>query len=624
MLLAPGLSQAFGQELLSARQRVAVLEEANRSVQDSLDRITRLSAFSEGLDHSAGLDDVSALLFEEVHAILPVDALLMDLVDREGREFHPAYTSPDPRAAEARAALEAQVASGVFGWVVGIRRPTTVPLTSQADSLLLVPLVTSRQTVGMLTILTPLDSNGVEHRHITLLSVIARQAADYIDNLWLRDDIRRQHEALQATSEAAAARRLRDLGLLVEIAGHFSGSPDRRAALQFLVDATCRHLSVGTVAIFLLQPDGDLAVAASIGLSEAVRMAGRLSDPDALPVRRILITRAPVVLAAGSAEEGFAPLWAAGIRAFLGVPLSLQGRPIGALCALSRETRQFSTEEAALLTGLAAQGALALENARLFAEVRGRIEKQQRTLRRIVNSARMASVGMLAGGVAHDINNPLCIISNHLQLLRLRPEQLSPEMRSALTGIEGSVARIAASIQTLLDYAKGQAAAAGGTDVNETVERLLLLIQYHPLCRYMRVETELAAGLPRVDLNRATLEQVLLEILTNAREAMPETGRVRIRSACQPARGGRGMGTVELTVEDDGPGIPPEELPRIYDPFFTTKESDRAMGMGFWICREVVAGQGGEILVESDGRTGTRVTLRLPVGRQAEAGSDAG
>jgi signal transduction histidine kinase len=73
-------------------------------------------------------------------------------------------------------------------------------------------------------------------------------------------------------------------------------------------------------------------------------------------------------------------------------------------------------------------------------------------------------------------------------------------------------------------------------------------------------------------------------------------------------------------VEDNGPGIPPEDLPRVFDPFFTSKESDRAMGMGFWICREVVADHGGEILVESDGRSGTRVTLRLPVARQAEEG----
>jgi two-component system NtrC family sensor kinase len=321
-------------------------------------------------------------------------------------------------------------------------------------------------------------------------------------------------------------------------------------------------------------------------------------------------------VAADARASGCRLLQNAGAASYVGVPLVARDRAIGVLSVMMDTAREFSAEEVALLRGLAAQGASAIENTRLFADVQGRMDEQQRALARLVQSAHLASVGLLAGGVAHDINNPLCIISNHLQLLRLRKEHLPPEMDAALTSIEGSVRRIAGSIEALLEYARVRPGERQRADVNEAMRRILLLLQYHPLCRRLSVVTDFATELPPVELDRAAWEQVILELVTNAREAMAEGGRVHIRTrplGSRPARGGSGeVAWVEVSVEDDGPGIAPEEVSRIFDPFFTTKSVKRGMGIGLKICRDIVDEHGGSLRVEPGTPAGTRVVIELP------------
>jgi len=305
------------------------------------------------------------------------------------------------------------------------------------------------------------------------------------------------------------------------------------------------------------------------------------------------------------------------VASFLGVPLVARDRVIGVLSVMTDTPREFSAEESALLTGLAAQGGIAIENARLFTDVQDRMRQQQQALARLVQTAHLASVGLLAGGVAHAINNPLCIISNHLQLLRLRREPLPPGVATALASIEASVGRIAGSIDSLLEYAQVRPGERKPTDFTEVVRRILVLLHYHPLCRRMSIVTDLESDLPAVNLDRAAWEQVILELVTNAREAMGEGGRVRICTRRLVAIPGMvspdpGLEWVEMAIEDDGCGISSEDLPRVFDPFFSTKASSRGMGLGLKICRDIVEEHGGRLFVESDDRQGTRVVIHLP------------
>jgi signal transduction histidine kinase len=182
------------------------------------------------------------------------------------------------------------------------------------------------------------------------------------------------------------------------------------------------------------------------------------------------------------------------------------------------------------------------------------------------------------------------------------------------------VRRIAGSIDTLLEYARVRPGERQRTDLNEAMRRILLLLQYHPLCRRVSVVMDLQADLPAVALDRAAWEQVILELVTNAREAMSEGGRVLIgtrllgsRPGIQPGRGAHGeIPWVEIAVQDEGPGIAAEELSRVFDPFFTTKAAKRGMGIGLKICRDIVGEHGGSLRVERGTPTGTRVAIELP------------
>jgi signal transduction histidine kinase len=631
--MAPVLSAGFVEELQAARRRVSVLEEANRAIQESVDRITRLAGFAQGLDRSVNIEDISALVFEEVRGILPQDVMLLALVNPDGQDFRPVAGEPADRMAGLHRELDAQCASGMFAWAIGLRRPTVVPTANLGGNLVLVPLATARRTVGMLMVGTPLAVDAVEQQHLTLAAVVARQAAECIENIWLAEDLRRRNEAGRLAAEAAVARRVADLGLLVETASALSAERERDAALRFLVEATCRHLGVTTAIISIAGPDGRLATVYSAGLPGTRVDVPRCGVEERCPLDWVAEHRAPLAVPRtweDSNARTCAILKAADAISFLGVPLVARERTIGVLSVMTDAVREFTAEEIALLTGLAAQGAGAIENARLFADVQERMEQQQHALARLVQSAHLASVGLLAGGVAHDINNPLCIISNHLQLLRLRTEALPPDVNNALTAIEASVTRIAGSIEALLEYARIRPGDRQRSDLNEVTRRILTLLKYHPLCRRLTVETAWGESLPALDLDRAAWEQVILELITNAREAMADGGRVRIGTrhlGNRPDPGGGSVPWVEAVVEDEGGGIAPDEVARIFDPFFTTKDVKLGMGIGLTICRDIVHSHGGVLRVERGTPGGTRVVIELPGVPEKRAGGpseDAG
>jgi two-component system, NtrC family, sensor kinase len=178
----------------------------------------------------------------------------------------------------------------------------------------------------------------------------------------------------------------------------------------------------------------------------------------------------------------------------------------------------------------------------------------------------------------------------------------------------------------LLEYARIQPGVRHPTDLNEVMRRILVLLQYHPLCRRVSVLTDLEPALPMVDLDRPAWEQVMLELVTNAREAMAEGGRVRIATRRVTPEGEPPESPwIEVTVQDDGPGIPPGEVARVFDPFFTTRTTKRGMGIGLKICRDIVHEHGGRMRVESEIQAGTRVVILLrassPTQEDGEAGS---
>jgi signal transduction histidine kinase len=238
---------------------------------------------------------------------------------------------------------------------------------------------------------------------------------------------------------------------------------------------------------------------------------------------------------------------------------------------------------------------------RRLAEERRRIEEQLR------ESDKLSSLGLLASGVAHDLNNPLAGISGYAQLL-LRDER-DPERADDLRHILREVERCRGIVKSLLGFARRSTPERRPVDVAEALREILELRERELRTAGVRHALSVPRAVPPLLADESQLQQVFLNIVLNAEHALRQGGgTLRITVRCDgPAE--------PLYVEffNDAPPIPPEVLPRIFDPFFTTKSRDEGTGLGLAVSRRIVRDHGGDITVQS-GSEGTVFCVQLPVG----------
>ena len=262
-----------------------------------------------------------------------------------------------------------------------------------------------------------------------------------------------------------------------------------------------------------------------------------------------------------------------------------------------------------------------------FNRMVGSLQESQTRLRQsqaaLVHSERLASMGQMAAGIAHEINNPLAAVKGYAQLLLMQRERLEPATAETLERILSSSERISRIVRGLLDFARRKEERAGADvlqprDANQIVREALVLTE-HTLSRFRGVEvaTALAERLPPVLADSTEIQQVVINLLTNAADAMGEGGTIRLAT--------RAAGSdVEIAVADTGPGIPDEVRARIFDPFFTTKEPGQGTGLGLAICHGIVERHRGKITVESREGEGTEFRVLLPAARPGSEGGGNG
>src|SRR3954465_1613898 len=229
-------------------------------------------------------------------------------------------------------------------------------------------------------------------------------------------------------------------------------------------------------------------------------------------------------------------------------------------------------------------------------------------------SEKMASLGLLAAGVAHEVNTPLTGISSYTQMLLQQAPPDDPSTK-VLEKIERQTFRAAKIVNGLLNLARPAQVDSGPCDINTVINDVLSLLEHQFRTGSIQVRKELAPGAPIVQGVEHKLQQVFLNLFLNARDAMPKGGWLTI--VTRPEADGAVVGG-----GDPGGGIPPEQLSRIYDPFFTTKEIGKGTGLGLSITYGIVQEHGGTIACDSHVGQGTRFTIRLPiaeVGRATQA-----
>jgi signal transduction histidine kinase len=227
----------------------------------------------------------------------------------------------------------------------------------------------------------------------------------------------------------------------------------------------------------------------------------------------------------------------------------------------------------------------------------------------ITRSSRLVALGTMLSGVAHELNNPLSNISTSCQILIEEIDDLPPDIRrDLLAQIDGEVLRAQRIVGTLLDFARERAYERCRMPLRPLVDDALQLTR-----NQMPPDTVIEVEVPEalfVDVDRQRFQQVLINLLQNAAGVVAgNAGRIRIAARRERFADGEGAA---ISVEDNGPGIAPENLPRIFDPFFSTKPVGQGTGLGLFIVHEIVGQHGGTVSVESEPGRGARFTVHVP------------
>src|SRR5882724_11960459 len=237
------------------------------------------------------------------------------------------------------------------------------------------------------------------------------------------------------------------------------------------------------------------------------------------------------------------------------------------------------------------------------------VTQRERMEEQMSQTEKLTSLGLLAAGVAHEVNTPLAVISNYIQMLAKQMPEGDPR-QSIIEKIVKQTFRASEIVNNLLNFSRTGAADAADIDVNRVVEETLSLVA-HPLkTSHIQVVKQLGEPLPAVRGSANKLQQVFLNLFLNARDAMPTGGMLEVRT-------GAHNGSVEIEVADTGNGIPRDHIHKIFDPFFTTKPGGRGTGLGLSVSYGIIKEHAGKIDVRSAPGRGTSFHVEFPAVRNA-------
>jgi two-component system NtrC family sensor kinase len=229
----------------------------------------------------------------------------------------------------------------------------------------------------------------------------------------------------------------------------------------------------------------------------------------------------------------------------------------------------------------------------------------------LVQAEKLSSIGLLAAGVAHEVNTPLAVIASQAQVLMKHPSDAEPQShRPILEKITKAAFRASEIVNNLLKFSRVSGSERVDLDLNKLISETLSLLD--PMLRASRISLnlQLTATLPSVYGNYGKLQQVLMNLLMNARDAMPRGGEITVATECEDS-------IVRVEISDNGVGIAPDHLSKIFDPFFTTKSASRGTGLGLAVTYGLIREHAGEIRVESALGQGSTFRLEFPTARKA-------
>ena len=426
--------------------------------------------------------------------------------------------------------------------------------------------------------------------------------------------------SLEQALHEARTRQTR-LESLVEISSELSRMQPLDSLLGRIAEACGRLVKTDWVGFRLVDGD-ELVVAGTLEGGTEMPVRRRLKIGESL-AGQVAATGRPLLLRDPASHPSMLPEHAQAMRrlgyhGMLTVPARVGDRVVGVLSFLTRREEGFSTEDLAIATAFASHAAVALENSRLLHESRRAYDELAQTQGQLEQAQKMDAIGRLAGGVAHDFNNLLTVILGRTDILLTQIKTEDP-LRRGIALIQRTAGRAAELTKQLLAFSRKQVLEAVvldlgvvTTDMKEMLARLI--------GEDIALVTNLAATLGHVKADRGQIEQVVMNLAINARDAMPQGGQLVVEAAnadlddeyVRRNVGSRPGPHVMLAVSDSGVGIPRELQRHIFEPFFTTKEQGKGTGLGLATVYGIVKQSGGYIEVDSEPGRGTTFRIYLP------------
>ncbi len=400
------------------------------------------------------------------------------------------------------------------------------------------------------------------------------------------------HLALEAHQKKRDASRLPVLRDLFHVTETLFSETDPERLKELILQAIRAHLHASKAALFIKRESGELCL--------------WYGDPLMLPMsfsETLVADGKPLLVDDRDPKPDIATfLQRHDLLAAMFIPLSRRGE-IQLYCA-GRSDVPFREVDLEMFTLLARQASAALENARLYAELRAYVQEVEKSQRALIQAEKMATVGRLTASIAHEINNPLQALENCLHLAG-RPELPLTERIRYFELAKGELARLRAIVGQMLNFYR-PAVQYELLSIPEIWENVLTLMKGTLEQHHISVETRWPAEMPEIKINgsRSQIQQVLLNLLINSIEAMPDGGKVQLWAKVQ-------NGTLELYFQDSGPGIPVELQENIFEPFFSTKQG--GLGLGLTVSYNIVASHGGRLELIPEYNAGACFRISLPV-----------
>jgi len=420
-------------------------------------------------------------------------------------------------------------------------------------------------------------------------------------------------------------REIGQLRTLVKAGMILSARLSLTTVLQRIANMACKVVNARYGALGVLDGKGGLSQFITAGIDEnAKRAIGPL--PVGKGILGVLVHEAKPLrlkdLTTDPRARGFPPNHPP-MKSFLGVPVVSKGKVFGNLYLTEKQgAEEFSEKDKDLVITLAAQAAIAIENASLYEELHRSYQELKRSQALLLRQEKLASLGRLAAGLAHELNNPLNTIAGFVEALQRRSHAethlASKEFEDfprLLKMVQGEVDRAAAIVRRLLDFARQREPSFALVDLGRLISESVSFVERQAALANKRIVVEPFPSPVQMKADAQMLQQLLLNLLTNALDAIEGAGEVRL--AANTVAIGRGQQQfLQISVADNGCGIPQEDLSKVFDPFFTTKEVGKGTGLGLPICQSIVEQHGGTIEIKSEGiGKGTTVTMKLPLER---------